>query len=628
MWCQLGTLAAGLALEIWLAFKVATTGDDQRVWYICWLIVATIFGVLLAIAYRYRYDIGVAVLRQETMLVLRSQANEQLQPLATVCCDGPKDSNMLRPRPLMLVPKDAMTGVPLPSATPADETTWGTEIKTKALTLYQYYGPRFSGPPLQLEPAALQAYLRKRLTPELLAAAGLPFPERPLFFDDPTADVLAELAVRGPYSYLLKAVRRTAPRPSVAAATPAAAVEEEFEIDLRCFAGIEHRSDSLPVGTRTIFTRDAETGRLSTSRVLVCDRKGVDSWAFPETRQSQLWQQVQRQVTAGMRTHQAVVAHLLQTHLCCSQAMAMAMRGTLSGGHPLRTLLFRHAFGTIAIDRSLGPLLVFPGRGSFIEEFSFTQAGLYDLMSKQATTFRFWETVHPILQLEARGLSVETAQALGCTTQLDALDVFGVIHAHVTSWITHHWHSIRGSLETTAFLDSLETLIPGGIRRAQPISCSISMGDRGSSAQQQQQQPQQAGMGHLIELCSALIHNACVTHEWVGNLIWCYGLNYDWIPGRVLRSTYGPTNGDGAQGVGQEIYDRVVAKYLVANNSRFVKLIDDQNEMSVSQADSEMLHTFRRDLEALAQRQLKQTDRNQFPYSRILVTNLESSIRE
>jgi hypothetical protein len=339
-------------------------------------------------------------------------------------------------------------------------------------------------------------------------------------------------------------------------------------LDLRALDAYAHRGEVRRLAARVAFAQDPSTLRLTATAIALPAEQRVVTPEQPE------WFQACRLVASGLFMHTVVVRHFGWTHAAAAGAFAVAVRATLPARHPLKALLWPHVHGTLDVNNTLGPGLVqpTPGQGVFGDIFNLTHDGVLALLRDEVAAFDL-RRIDPRVDADARGLS---GVALPAGTWDDAVALFDVLSAHARRWCALTWAddaAVAADAPALAFLAALDATIPGGLRGL--------VARRDAPTRDE-----------VAAVCALHIHNACVVHELVGNLLW----NYVTWPHLIACRVY-PDDRLPPADVHQRFFN-----VLFATNVPNRPLRSDWRHVAPSPAYAELLDAMQSDLGALQSR--------------------------
>jgi len=344
-------------------------------------------------------------------------------------------------------------------------------------------------------PADHAAFLRA-VYPRLLAQAWSRPPEVPESLRsaarDPAVDLIAELAVDGPFGSYLRAEVDDQGRAT-----------GQFVVDVDWLVAYRPRVGLLaPGGVARLAVVD---GRLSTVGLA---RGGAQvplaGWRG---------RQVERDAfLAGLNEDLTTIRHNLFVHLATLTPFAIASTNRLAPDHPVRRLL-HHCFHTVLIgNHELSTLQLGGPRGFASTIFSHDHVEVARLATARLRHYDFWD-LEPDTQFRRRGT---TTTPFAYPYRDNVLELWDITLRYVRRYLALYFDDDTWSRDpqVAAWLDDLDRLLPNGL------------GERGSQ------------LDWLSRVCATLIHVSTVEHDVLNNVIWDYS-TLGW-----LIPTVAPLNGD------------------------------------------------------------------------------------
>jgi Lipoxygenase len=314
-------------------------------------------------------------------------------------------------------------------------------------------------------------------------------PRTPRALLGPRADVVAEIAVRGPFASYLRRATEHDVRAGHATST------EQFALDLSWLLEYE-----VPPGLRRpggLAVLDVRGGTLRTAAIHRRDGGArVDSPDYPRARAALL---------AGINEDLTTFRHNLATHLTTLTSFALASTNRLPPEHPVRRLL-HHAFHTVLIGNREVAEFQLSGPGGFSARiFSHEAPVLARMADDYLSRFDVWD-LEPPTQFARRGT---TETPFDYPYRDNVMQVWHVTRDYVESYLRLYYGddgAVQGDRALTAWLDELDRLVPNGVGR--PV----------------------AGVTRewLGRLCAMLLHLSTAEHDVLNNVVWDYA-TIGWI---------------------------------------------------------------------------------------------------
>jgi hypothetical protein len=315
-------------------------------------------------------------------------------------------------------------------------------------------------------------------------------PRAPRVLVDPRTDVVAELAVRGPFASYLRRATEHDVRAGRAAST------EQYAVDLFWLLDYEAARGLRPPGGLAVL--DVRAGTLRTAAIHRRHGSGVrpESPDFPHVRAALL---------AGMNEDLTTFRHNLATHLATLTSFALASTNRLPPEHPVRRLL-HHAFHTVLIgNREVAEFQLSGPAGFSARIFSHEAPVLARMADDYLARFDVWD-LEPPTQFARRGT---TETPFDYPYRDNVMQVWHVTRGYVESYLRLYYAddgAVREDRSVAAWLDELDRLVPNGIGRPA------------------------AGLTRdwLGRLCAMLLHLSTAEHDVLNNVVWDYA-TIGWI---------------------------------------------------------------------------------------------------
>ena len=280
-----------------------------------------------------------------------------------------------------------------------------------------------------------------------------------------TDDLIAELAVRGPYASYLR--RRD---------------DGVYVVDLDWISRY-HAAPGLarPGGTAVFAIRD---GRLVTERV------GLVGVTPEHARAAYL---------AALNEDVSTFRHNVSIHLTMLTSFAIASNNHLRASHPVRRLL-HHCFNTVLIGHVELSTAQLSGPQSFAATiFSHEADELLRMVDDHVGRFDFWD-FEPDTQFERRGT---TETPFPYDYRDNVMRLWAPTREYVENYLRLYYEGdedVARDLQLTSWVAELDQLLPNGI--AVPIDGPT--------------------FNWLARLCATLIHVSTVEHDILNNVVWNY----------------------------------------------------------------------------------------------------------
>ncbi|HEX2041675.1 MAG TPA: lipoxygenase family protein [Acidimicrobiales bacterium] len=373
---------------------------------------------------------------------------------------------------------------------------------------------------------------------------------------------LGELAVAGPYACYLE--RRDG---------------GTYEWDFGYLGDYEHHPGLRSLACRAVFRADG--GRLAAVEIdseLGVSKPGDDSWPL-----------AQKIALCAATNDLSIVRHFNGIHLTAVSNVAMITRNNLPGDHPLRRLVWPHAWGTHYSNELVTEIMLMPG-GDFESVFSFTHRGLCKLLSDTYERYDV-RVVDPVVDADRRGIRNGELELPYLENRRAHWDV---MHDHARNYLGLYYRSddeLDADQDAQAWLAELDARIPGGI--SEWLGKDI-------------------GVDDLARLVAGFIYLGSVEHEVLGTGLWNYQLWHHVQPTRIYTS---------GRRESIDVYQRLVNYNFILNVHR-TALCSDFSHMGLDPAAKTAFHDFRRALEALQDR----LDREEYATWKVSPRILESGV--
>jgi Lipoxygenase len=455
-----------------------------------------------------------------------------------------EDTPRITPMPLaQAVPELPVPNVLVcpPDAIPADEFARSKQIVyVVQLWLYKHFSPMQAGlPPVS---ADWQKGLKRAYT--WLHRKKYPVPELPAeFLGNPD---LGALAVRGPF-----ACYTTFESDGV------------YMWDVSSLGRYAHHEGLHKLGAKVRFRVDA--GRRALQAFEIECELGVVQSGQPQ------WALAQKIALCAVSTHLSLVRHFNWVHLACGAHFAIASRNELPAKHPLCRLLWPYFYGTQQSNDIVTRGQMVRG-GDFETTFSLSFEGMCQLFGDSYLEYPFI-----VNDPEADGARRRLHEGgFDVPSQRNEEALFALMHAHALDYLSHIYTDIpvgsstgliRNDGAVLAWLDELNTLIPGGVL--------VTRDD--------------VTLASLARLVARFMYLATVQHELMGSHLWNYQLWTHRLPVRVYQN---------GQREPLDVYQRLVNANYNLNVTRRA-LMHDFSYLALDAAGRDAMAKFERELAAL-----------------------------
>ncbi|KAA1418168.1 hypothetical protein FE697_020235 [Mumia zhuanghuii] len=325
-------------------------------------------------------------------------------------------------------------------------------------------------------PADEQAFL-DAVYPREFDKAGVRRPVLPPELRGPDADVIAEIAVRGPFGSFLR-------RATAQEVTAGEAAEDEYVVDLSHYLDQPVRDGLLRPGGKAVLSPTA--AGLRTRTVIRSDDLEQET--------------ARRALLAAMNEDMTTFRHNLSIHNVILTDVTIATINELMARHPVRRLL-QHTFHTLLIGNLENCNAHFAGAKSFaVTLFSHDAKEVAALAARHLHGFDL-HSFTPDTQFERRG-TTETPFAYPYRDNV--LELWAVNLDYVREYLALYYaddDAVRADPDLARWADALDTLLPNPVSRP----------DGGITRE------------WLARVCATVIHLSTVEHDILNNVIWDYG---------------------------------------------------------------------------------------------------------
>ena len=340
-------------------------------------------------------------------------------------------------------------------------------------------------------PADEQAFL-EAVYPQEFDKAGVRRPVLPLELRGPDVDVIAEIAVRGPFGSFLR--RATADE-----VTAGEAAEDEYVVDLSHYLDHPVHDGLLRPGGKAVLSATADGLR---TRTVLRDDDVEPGLA-------------RRALLAAMNEDMTTFRHNLRVHNVIMTSVGIATINELTARHPVRCLL-QHTFHTLLIGNVENCNAHFAGAKSFaVTLFSHDATEVATLAARHLRAFDFHDFT-PDTQFQRRGT---TETPFPYPYRDNVLELWAVNLGYVRDYLALYYaddDAVRADADLVRWADTLDALLPNPVSRPD-----------GEMTRE-----------WLARLCATVIHLSTVEHDILNNVVWDYGTFGFVVPAVV------PANGE------------------------------------------------------------------------------------
>jgi hypothetical protein len=295
-----------------------------------------------------------------------------------------------------------------------------------------------------------------------------------------TDDLVAELAVRGPYASFLRK-----------------SDDDRYEFGADWIGSYEVEPGLVnPGGTATLV---ATGGRLTT--------ESIESAGSARG---------QTALLAALNEDLTTFRHNVDVHLTILTSFALACTNHLGARHPVRRLL-HHCFNTVMIGNFELSSAQLRGPRSFLPTiFSHRAEVLVRMVEDHLRDFDFWD-YEPPTQFSRRGT---TTTPFEYPYRDNVMDFWTETSAYVENYLDIYYENdddVAGDPQVASWAAELDRLLPNGV--------AIPLGG--------------PTFKWLVRLCATLIHVSTVEHDILNNVVWDY-TTLGWITPTVVTATGEP----------------------------------------------------------------------------------------
>lgn len=307
-------------------------------------------------------------------------------------------------------------------------------------------------------------------------------------------DILAQLAVRGPFGSYLRRATAEEVRAGEAASKDYV-LDFTWMLEYRALGGLMR-----PGGKAVLSVRD---GRLRTAALHRQGPLGSGEVAQDSQRR-------RAALLAAMNEDLTTFRHNLSAHLAILTPFAIATTNHLGAKHPVRRLL-HHCFHTVLIgNREVGEFQLSGPEGFSATIFSHDHRELTRMASDYLRQFDFWD-FEPQKQFSRRR-TLRTPFAYPYRDNV--LQLWEATRSYVAEYLRLYYASdqaLQQDAELAEWLAELDRLVPNGVRAPE---------DR-------------LTRDWLTCLCATLIHVSTVEHDILNNAVWDYS-TLSWLVPTVV----------------------------------------------------------------------------------------------
>lgn len=315
-------------------------------------------------------------------------------------------------------------------------------------------------------------------------------PRAPRELTAPGADVLAALAVRGPFASYLRRATDADVRGIEGTSTDHYVLDLSWMLDYEVRPGL-----TVPGGTAVFEVRD---GTLRTAAIHRRDTGRIrpDSPEYRRARAAFL---------AALNEDLTTFRHNLSTHLTTLTSFALASTNRLPARHPVRRLL-HHAFHTVLIgNREVAEFQLSGPAGFSSTIFSHDARVVAQMAGDYLKRFDVWN-FEPPTQFARRGT---TKTPFDYPYRDNVLLTWTVTRAYTEAYLRLYYAvdgAVQDDRDLAAWLDDLDRLVPNGLSR--PAAG--------------------ATRDWLGRLCATVLHLSTAEHDVLNNIVWDYS-TISWI---------------------------------------------------------------------------------------------------
>lgn len=311
------------------------------------------------------------------------------------------------------------------------------------------------------------------------------------------ADILAALAVSGPFAMYLKSASTLA---DLAAATAGNAGPNDFVMDMSWFDAYKPKPGLLAPGGIGIFAVDGDHLR---THGIMYEGQFVAAGA-PS------FERAQKVLLCALNTHVTTLLHNVTFHLAYVTSLAVASNNALQPDHPIRRLLHPGFHTTLIGNYEVAKFQIVGKRSFATRLFSHDYPTLVRMINDHLDTFRIAD-LDPDVWFARNGLA---DAPFPLPFWDDAMAVWKINLAYVERYIALYYASdeeVAADAQLQNWMAQLDDLLPGGLYDDHGY---LSAGEPLTRAS-------------LVRICATYLHTSSATHDVVNNEVWDYStLNY------------------------------------------------------------------------------------------------------
>lgn len=313
-----------------------------------------------------------------------------------------------------------------------------------------------------------------------------------------TTDLLAELAVAGPFADYVKRISDEEVD-RINTISPRHVDGTAFIISLEELGDHQVKDGLLPIGCTVIFSHDQGADRLATQSIVY---QGAVI-----TRADDSWGQVEKVALCSLSTHLTIIKHNVYIHLAYLTVHTAVTIDTLPPDHPVRRLI-HHCFQTALIGNYEVSQFQIRGKRSYCcTLFSYDYDEMIAVINTYVDAFDL-RTLDPVVHAQMRGV---TDPPFDYPFLDNVVSLWDIIWNYVSEYIDNYYpgdYDAEKDAELEDWYEALDERIPGGIEHyAGPLNSDA-----------------------VKKLCATLIYTSTVTHDNVNNIVWNYTTLLQYIP--------------------------------------------------------------------------------------------------
>ncbi len=319
-----------------------------------------------------------------------------------------------------------------------------------------------------------------------------------------TDDLLASLAVSGPFADYLRKMRDTDVQKVAALAQDKqiGVSTDDYCIDLLFMEEYPVKQNLMQVGGMAVF--GVEGSRLSTKGLYSSQ---PDLFVSPR---DELWRQHRSRFLAGFNEYLTTIRHNTYIHLIYVTSMTVSTFNSLPPDHAVRRLLHPCFQSALVGNRELAQLQI-RGEDAFAARiFSHEHEQVVAMIQDSLSDFSL-SGMDPQVNAQQRGV-LETPFEYPHRDMV--LAYWKLTLSAVTKYLSVFYETEDELSENTAIVKWLERLY-------QMLPGSDTTGDA---------LPEKITIEFLARICAAFIHTSTVTHDVINNMVWNYSTMNHLIP--------------------------------------------------------------------------------------------------